>query len=225
MIQVSDLMMLWMAEEFVLNVNKENMEEASRICLNDLLNRSIVMVSLRDYDGDIICCLLHDVVHEFCLKKLTEEKLMQLTVPYKPYQHSNSMESRLGIYIHDDLEFIVHPKFYTWNRSNPFSLLEKLKLVRLLKFMEVCLPSSWASEVQLLTHLRYLKINVKEFDFKWISHLLDLQTLIIHSPNTLRTSPGAIWKMTKLRLVEIYEFPLYGKRMIVQFLKKLQQLC
>ncbi|KAK6787279.1 hypothetical protein RDI58_015804 [Solanum bulbocastanum] len=103
MIQVSDLMMLWMAEEFVLNVNKENMEEASRICLNDLLNRSIVIVSLRDYDGDIICCILHDVVHEFFLKKLTEEKLMQLTVPYNPYQHSNSMESWLGIYIHDDL--------------------------------------------------------------------------------------------------------------------------
>ncbi|KAG5601782.1 hypothetical protein H5410_033152 [Solanum commersonii] len=216
--------------KFVLNVNKENMEEASRICLNDLLNRSLVMVSLRDYDGDVICCILHDVV---------QEKLMQLTVPYNPYQHSNSMESRLGIYIHDDLvkqldhnyeyqldkipmlqskletkcfgecprtlEFIVHPKFYTWNRSNPFSLLKKLKLVRVLKFMEVCLPSSWASEVQLLTHLRYLEINVKEFDFKWISHLLDLQTLIIHKPNTLRTSPGAIWKMTKLRLVEIYE--------------------
>ncbi|KAK6787278.1 hypothetical protein RDI58_015803 [Solanum bulbocastanum] len=71
--------------------------------------------------------------------------------------------------------------------------------------MEVCLPSSWASEIQLLTHLRYLKINIKEFDFKGISHLLDLQTLIIHSPNTPRTSPGAIWKMTKLRLVEIYE--------------------
>ncbi|KAH0658993.1 hypothetical protein KY285_027544 [Solanum tuberosum] len=103
MIQVSDLMMLWMAEEFVLNVDTQNMEEASRICLNDLLNRSLVMVSLRDYDGDVICCILHDVVREFCLKKLTEEKFMQLTVPYNPYQHLNSMESRLGIYNHDDL--------------------------------------------------------------------------------------------------------------------------
>ncbi|KAG5601785.1 hypothetical protein H5410_033155 [Solanum commersonii] len=92
MIQVSDLMMLWMAEEFVLHVDKENMEEASRIFLNDLLSRSLVMVSLRDYE-----------VREFCLKKLTEEKFMQLTVPYNPYQHSYSMESRLGVYIHDDL--------------------------------------------------------------------------------------------------------------------------
>ncbi|KAH0658975.1 hypothetical protein KY285_027524 [Solanum tuberosum] len=220
MIQVSDLMMLWMAEEFVLNVDTQNMEEASRICLNDLLNRSLVMVSLRDYDGDVICCILHDVVREFCLKKLTEEKFMQLTVPYNPYQHLNSMESRwikfqctspiwkqsaLVNICPRTLEFIVHPKFYTWNRSNPLALLKKLKLVRVLKFMEVCLPSSWANEVQSLTHLSYLEIYVKEFDFKWISQLLDLQTLIIHSPSTLRTSPGAIWKMTKLRLVQIYE--------------------
>ncbi|WMV34856.1 hypothetical protein MTR67_028241 [Solanum verrucosum] len=69
--------------------------------------------------------------------------------------------------------------------------------------MEVCLPSSWANEVQSLTHLRYLEIYVKEFDFKWISHLLNLQTL--RSPSTLRTSPGAIWKMTKQRHVQIYE--------------------
>uniref|UniRef100_A0A1S3XCE3 Late blight resistance protein homolog R1A-10 n=1 Tax=Nicotiana tabacum TaxID=4097 RepID=A0A1S3XCE3_TOBAC len=38
-IPVYDLLKLWMAEEFVLNVETENMEEAARVCLNDLLNR------------------------------------------------------------------------------------------------------------------------------------------------------------------------------------------
>ncbi|KAG5601812.1 hypothetical protein H5410_033182 [Solanum commersonii] len=241
-ILVSNLLKLWMAEEFVLNVDTENMEEASRICLNDLLNRSLVMVSKRSANGDTKYCILHDVVHEFCLRKLTEDKYMQLAVPYNPYQHLHSMESRLWIYIHDDLveqldhseyqldkipmlestnktycfgkcpmsslEFIAHPKFNTWNLSNPLPLLVKLRLVRVLHFPLAKLPSSWPSAVQSLTHLRYLEIYVQEFNFKWISHLLDLQTLVVRSSNSLRTSLAAIWKMTKLRHVDIYNLSL-----------------
>ncbi|XP_009622003.1 putative late blight resistance protein homolog R1C-3 isoform X1 [Nicotiana tomentosiformis] len=235
-IPVHDLLKLWMAEEFVVNVDTENMEEASRFCLNDLLKRSLVMVSRRRINGDIECCTLHDVVREFCLRKLAEEKFMQLTVPYNPYdQHLYPQESRLCIYIHDDLvnqldhsaymldeipmleskytkcfgecprslEFIAHPKFNTWNRSNPLPLLVKLRLVRVLNLMKVELPSSWATSVQSLTHLRYLEIFVEEFDFKWISHLHELQTLVVDSVQFLRTSPAAIWKMMKLRHVNI----------------------
>ncbi|WMV34877.1 hypothetical protein MTR67_028262 [Solanum verrucosum] len=102
-IPVDDLLKLWMAEEFVLNSETENMEEASRNFLSDLLNRSLVMVSGMNINCDVKYCSIHDVVREFCLRKLTEEKYMQLTVPYNPYQHLHSMESRLCIYIHDDL--------------------------------------------------------------------------------------------------------------------------
>ncbi|KAH0658983.1 hypothetical protein KY285_029263 [Solanum tuberosum] len=146
---VDDLLKLWMAEEYVLNAEKENMEEACRVFLSDLHNRSLVMVPDRVH-GDVVYCSLHDVVREFCLRKLTEDKYMQLTVPYNPYQHLCSTESRLCIYIHDDLvkqldhsdyqldkipaldfketnslEFIAHPKLNTWNNrySNPLDLV------------------------------------------------------------------------------------------------------
>ncbi|KAK6787286.1 hypothetical protein RDI58_015811 [Solanum bulbocastanum] len=187
-IAVDGLLKLWIAEEFVLNVETENMEEASRVCLNDLVNRSLVMVSTKKINGDIGWCILHDVVREFCLRKLKEEKFMQLTVPYSPYQHLCSMNSRLCVYIHDDLvkqldhreyqfdkipeskestkcfgecsrslEFIAHPNFNPWNRSNPLPLLVKLKLVRVLHFPYEELPSSWPIAVQSLTYLRELE--------------------------------------------------------------------
>nr|XP_018625244.1 putative late blight resistance protein homolog R1B-8 [Nicotiana tomentosiformis] len=191
-IPVSDLLKLWMGEEFVLNVETENMEEAAGVFLNDLLNRSLVMVSEKRLDGDIKYCILHDVVREFCGGKLREKKFKQLAVPYNPYQHLQySKESRLCIYIHDDLveqldhseyrpdkslEFIAHPVFNTWNRSDPLPLLAKLRLVRVLHFLDVELPRSWATVVQSLTHLRYLAINVFNFDFKWVSHMHQLQT-------------------------------------------------
>ncbi|MCD7451465.1 hypothetical protein HAX54_012134 [Datura stramonium] len=238
-IPMYDLLKLWMAEEFVLNAETENMEEASRACLNDLLNRSLVMVSEKKINGDIESCILHDVVREFCLKKLIEEKFMQLTVPYSPYQNLYSKEPRLSIYIHDELvkklddfeyqldmipmlesketkcfgdcprslEFIAHPKFNTWNkynRVNPLTSFVRLKLVRVMHLLGVKLQSStWTSAVQSLTHLRYLGIHVQEFDFKWVSHLQNLQTLKVSSGKKLKTSAAAIWKMRKLRHVDI----------------------
>ncbi|XP_019248763.1 PREDICTED: putative late blight resistance protein homolog R1B-12 [Nicotiana attenuata] len=201
-IPVTNLLKLWMAEEFVLNVDKENMEEASSICSNDLLNKSLVMVSRRRINGDVECCTLHDVVREFCLTKLREEEYMQPTVPYNPYQHLYSKESRLCVYIQDDLveqldhseyrpdkikmldseetslEFIAHPEINAWKRSNPLPLLVKLRFVRVLHLMDVKLTSSSAKAVQSLTLLRYLAVRVEdEFEFSWVSQLHDLQTL------------------------------------------------
>ncbi|XP_055818488.1 putative late blight resistance protein homolog R1C-3 [Solanum dulcamara] len=232
-IPVSDLLKLWMAEEFVLNAETENMEEASRVCLNDLLNRSLVIVSERKIDGDIESCILHDVVREFCLRKLTEEKFMQLAMPYNPYQHLQySKDSRLCIYIHDDLvkqlddseyqldkipmlnsketnslEFIAHPKFNTWNNwSNPLHLLVKLRFVRVLHLLDVELPNSWATAMKSLTQLRYLALYVEQFEFKWISHLHDLQTLQLRSRKKLHLKAATLWEMTKLRHVNIGRF-------------------
>ncbi|KAL3335171.1 hypothetical protein AABB24_031389 [Solanum stoloniferum] len=177
-IPVDDLLKLWMAEEFVLNARTENMEEASRVCSSDLHNKKPSMVSGMRIDHDVEYCSLHDVVREFCLRRLTEDKYMQLTVPYNPYQHLRSMESRLCIYIHDDLvkqldhsdyrqdkipmlnfketnslEFIAHPKLNTWNNRylNPLHLLVKLRFVRALLLMDVELPNSWATAMQSLT--------------------------------------------------------------------------
>ncbi|KAH0749317.1 hypothetical protein KY290_028549 [Solanum tuberosum] len=230
-IPVDHLLKLWMAEEFVLNSETENMEEASRNCLSDLLNRSLVMVSGMRINRDVEYCSLHDVVREFCLRKLTEDKYMQLTVPYNPYQHLHSTESRLCIYIHDDLvkqlqlsdyqldkitmldfketnslEFIAHPKVNTWNNqySNPLDLVVKLRFVRALHMMDVALPNSWATAMQSLTQLRYLALYVKQFELEWISHLHNLQTLQLKlSSKRIGLRAAALREMTKLRHVNI----------------------
>ncbi|PHU02119.1 hypothetical protein BC332_27370 [Capsicum chinense] len=59
---------------------------------------------------------------------------------------------------------------------------------------------------QSLTHLRYLAIFVKAFHFKWVSHLVHLQTLGVCS-SYIMMSP-AMWKLEKLRHVDINEFPI-----------------
>lgn len=81
----------------------------------------------------------------------------------------------------------------------------------MLDLLDVNSESAWefqnspASNLEELTHLKYLAIFVKKFDFKWISHMMDLQTLRVHSHQRIKTSPD-IWKMKKLRHVDISEF-------------------
>ncbi|PHT60547.1 hypothetical protein CQW23_02910 [Capsicum baccatum] len=61
-----------MAVEYVLNVDKEDMEEAFTIFLFDLLNIILVMVSHGSSNAGVTYCTLHDVVHhaEYQLDKI-----------------------------------------------------------------------------------------------------------------------------------------------------------
>lgn len=227
-IPVSDLLKLWIAEEFVAN------EESSEACLKDLINRSLLIVSKRRSNGDITYCMVHDLIREFCLSRLEKEDFRQHIVPY--CQPSYPKDPRLCMYIHDKLvnqlelhgfsldeismvdskekktlEFIAHPRFYSSKCMDLFSLLINLRLIRVLDLLDINSESAWefqnspASKLEKLTHLKYLAIFVKKFDFKWISHMMDLQTLRVHSHQRIKTSAD-IWKMKKLRHVDISEF-------------------
>ncbi|XP_016473007.2 putative late blight resistance protein homolog R1A-3 isoform X2 [Nicotiana tabacum] len=234
---VSILLKLWMAENFVQNSYTDNLEEAYTNFLNDLVSKSLVMVSKRRDNGEIKYCTLHDVVREFCLRKLAKEKYMQVIIPYNPYQFLGVKEPRLCVYVHDDLakqlmeheyslnkiptlaelsevgslEFIAHPNLCKWDLSltNHVLLLDCIRLIRVLDLSNVYLNVCyWARAMQAVTHLRYLAIWTEKFDFSWVSHLLDLQTLRVGwRPNSLisKISPAGLWKMQKLRHVDIKE--------------------
>ncbi|XP_016493067.1 putative late blight resistance protein homolog R1B-16 isoform X1 [Nicotiana tabacum] len=225
-IPVSDLLKWWIAEEFVQTIDTLKLEETSKSCLYDLVDRYLITVTETRSDGEIKHCKVREEVHDFCSRKIREEKFMQLVVPYNPHQPAvDTDEQRKCMYIHDimkneyssdkaksfektqgSLEFIAHPKFSIPHRTNLYPLLNDFTLIRVLHLLDMYLESSWATAFQSLTHLRYLAIFVKELDFKWLSHLLHLQTLRVRSSYTM-ISP-AIWRMAKLRHVDINEFSI-----------------
>ncbi|KAG5603768.1 hypothetical protein H5410_025260 [Solanum commersonii] len=213
-IPVSDLLKWWIAEEFVQNIDTLKLEKLSEICLHHLVESNLAVVSKTRWNGKMKCCMVRDQVRDFCLRKITEENFMQRIVPYSyPDQPE---ELRFCMYIQDrtmtndfkesDQEFIIHPKFSILDRKNPFRLLNNLKLVRVLHLLDIYLNNSLPAAFQSLAHLRYLAIFVKAFDCKWVSHLLHLQTLRVRSSYIMISS--AIWKMSKLRHVDINEFPV-----------------
>ncbi|KAH0671777.1 hypothetical protein KY284_022864 [Solanum tuberosum] len=170
-IPVTDLLKLWIAEEFVQNIDTLKLEELSDICLRDLVGRNLVVVSTTKFNGKMKSCMVHDQVRDFCLRKITEEKFMQLIVPYS-YPHDQPEEPRLCMYIHDrtmtsdfkesDQEFIVHPRFSILDRKNPFRLLNNLRLVRALHLLNIYLDNSLAATFQSFPHLSLAKNNISK---------------------------------------------------------------
>ncbi|KAM3269467.1 hypothetical protein P3S67_030349 [Capsicum chacoense] len=212
-IPVSDLLKWWIAEEFgpYNFYTGYDLEERSETHLRELVSRNLVVVSKTRANGEMKCCIILDQVREFCLAKIKEKKFMQ------------HIGKRLCMYIQDTMtsdfkeresfgisqasfQFIAHPKFSISKKKNLFPLLNNFRLIRVLHLLDFYLDNSWAAACQSLTHLRYLAIFVKVFHFKWVSHLVHLQTLGVRS-SYIMISP-AIWKLEKLRHVDISEFPI-----------------
>ncbi|PHT29780.1 hypothetical protein CQW23_30628 [Capsicum baccatum] len=212
-IPVSDLLKWWIAEEFVpYNFYKRyDLEERSESHLNDLVSRNLVVFSKTRGNGEMKCCVVPDQVREFCLTKTKEEKFMQhvgkrLCMYIADTMTSDFKERKSFGISQASLEFIAHPKFSISKKKNLFPLLNNFRLIRVLHLLDFYLDDSWAAAFQSLTHLRYLAIFVKAFHFKWVSHLVHLQTLGVRS-SYIMMSP-AIWKLEKLRHVDINEFPI-----------------
>ncbi|XP_070015993.1 putative late blight resistance protein homolog R1A-3 [Nicotiana sylvestris] len=193
-----NLLKWWIAEEFVQNIDMLKLEETSRSCLYDLVNRSLVMVSKRRNGGEIKYCKAHDLVHS------DEQRLCMYIHGTMKSNISKEMES-FGQH-QRPLEFIAHPKFSISESKSLFPLINNFRLIRVLHLLDIYLQDSWAAAFQSLTHLRFLVIFAKAFNFKWVSHLLHLQTLRVRSSYKM-ISP-AIWKMAKLRHVDINEFSI-----------------
>ncbi|PHT96718.1 hypothetical protein BC332_34355 [Capsicum chinense] len=212
-IPVSDLLKWWIAEEFVPYnfYTGYDLEERSETHLKELVSRNLVVVSKTRANGEMKCCIILDQVREFCLAKIKEEKFMQhigkrLCMYIQDTMTSDFMERESFGISQASFQFIAHPKFSISKTKNLFPLLNNFRLIRVLHLLDFYLDNSWAAACQSLTHLRYLAIFVKVFHFKWVSHLVHLQTLGVRS-SYIMILP-AIWKLEKLRHVDVNEFPI-----------------
>lgn len=75
------LISLWIAEGFVkqdVNEDQTSLMEVAEEYLNELIRRSLVKVSVLYYHGRIRKCRIHDLMHNFILKKCEELNFSQL---------------------------------------------------------------------------------------------------------------------------------------------------
>ncbi|XP_057785056.1 putative late blight resistance protein homolog R1B-8 isoform X2 [Salvia miltiorrhiza] len=221
-IRVSELIHLWIAEGIVtLSNGSKSLEEEAEDCFDDLVERSLVLVINRKFDGKIKSCSLHDIVREFCVKEAAKEKVILSVMDYLPTpilrshfvprlikdHHSISASSydlHLKDYVHSShiRTIICTPK--KGYRSVGF--VEKFSSVRVLHVLRRNDHWDWEpGQVFDLVHLTYLASNIPNSIVpSAISRLQNLQTLVIYRSEV--RLPMEIWRLRHLRHLIAFSF-------------------
>ncbi|XP_028098615.1 putative late blight resistance protein homolog R1B-8 [Camellia sinensis] len=76
-ISVQRLIWLWIAEGFIQKVGQKSLEEVAEDYLMDLIQRNLVIVARKRFDGRIKACRMHDLLRDLCLKKARETNFLQ----------------------------------------------------------------------------------------------------------------------------------------------------
>ncbi|XP_022870595.1 putative late blight resistance protein homolog R1A-3 isoform X2 [Olea europaea var. sylvestris] len=76
-IPVRKLISLWVAEGFIKKEEQKNIEDVAREYLMKLIDRSLVLVAEKRYDGGVKTCKIHDLLREMCLKIAEENNFLK----------------------------------------------------------------------------------------------------------------------------------------------------
>ncbi|XP_019154474.1 PREDICTED: putative late blight resistance protein homolog R1B-14 isoform X2 [Ipomoea nil] len=208
-IPVKKLIRLWAAEGFLRAVKHVNLEKVAMECLQDLVDRSLVIVSKKSYNGKMKRIRIHDLLRDLCLREARLENLLNVN-GVKKHCHWLSDTSR---YFYYDLRFLdecfhkshslyVTRLYYFWNKEDVNYLISHLKLLRVVDISGRFSHKDMALNVlENLVHLRYLALSTDEtFHVKLFEHW-NMQSLIVSGDGVTLNSSEAykIWRMPLLR--------------------------
>ncbi|KAK4717547.1 hypothetical protein R3W88_015885 [Solanum pinnatisectum] len=213
-----ELKIVWVSEGFVEKTNMKSMEEVVKIYVDDLISSSLVICF--NEIGDNPTYQLHDLVHDFCLIKAREEKLLGLTSSSAP----SDLLSR-QITIDDDTEhFWLNFVLFGSNKKRHsgkhlYSLtingdglddyvsdachLRHLRLLRAL-YLYINVRDSLLNEICMLNHLRLLCIRTQVESLPLsFSNLWNLESLVLDNKGSTLVLLPRIWDLVKLGLLSV----------------------
>ncbi|XP_027075860.1 putative late blight resistance protein homolog R1A-3 [Coffea arabica] len=179
-VPVRRLLWLWISEGFVRKTEEKSLEDVADDYLKDLIDRSLVMISEQRTIGGAKACQLHDLVHEFCVKKAKEENFLHvlhgrndrfiLTSPSNPLRVCDRSARNLMIW-ELMLEFPNVRSLLLFKEDDLGFWLPKL--LRVLDLGELEFGAYFPMEVLLLAQLRYLAVRATEtiWNIKTLRHL------------------------------------------------------
>ncbi|KVI04084.1 putative late blight resistance protein homolog R1B-17 [Cynara cardunculus var. scolymus] len=211
---VERLIWLWVAEGFIEGAGNQSLEDTAKAYLMDLVDRNLVIVAERKYDGDLEACKLHDLVRELCVEKAKQERfflkldrlplssqLLEVMTPYRQCRVFTNQNI-------DNVDF-AHPPFCTPSMRSllcfrksytRFEIGEYIYSFALLRVLDLqkCKLRCYPQGMALLIHLRYLAFWHSSFPSS-VCNLLSLQTLILKTSYGRTTLPSNISDLINLR--------------------------
>ncbi|CAL5430393.1 unnamed protein product [Camellia sinensis] len=220
-IPVQKLIGLWVAEGFIQKIGQRSLEEVAEDYLMDLIQRSLVIVAQKRFDGRIKACRMHDLLRDLCLKKAREINFLRWIHNYEdaypPSSSNYKANNQCRLCIHSDfLEKCGHVFLESYSPAVVQSLLcfgDKFPFggdvcsficlnLKLLRVLDIWYMNAFFSrELTQLVNLRYLAINLNyscELPPS-ISNLSNLETLIISTRRNEVILRCNVWKIPKLR--------------------------
>ncbi|KAB2010931.1 hypothetical protein ES319_D10G279300v1 [Gossypium barbadense] len=215
-----ELIRLWIAEGFIPENEEFLMEDLGEKFLEELIDRSLVQVSTRDYTGtNVETCRVHDLLRDFCMKKAREEKFLEII--QQPLHElevtlAESMLRRISTHPSESKVYLKgkHPKLRSLLFSHSEILVELciskyksfkfLRVLTLAKRSDCNQPWHVSTEIGNLQHLRYLKFyyNNKVILPRSIGRLKNLYTLYIKFCDDI-VIPDGVFKLERLRHIVI----------------------
>ncbi|KAJ1685278.1 hypothetical protein LUZ63_016668 [Rhynchospora breviuscula] len=77
-IEAKHLIRIWVSEGFIPEVNGRTLEETAEDYLEDLVQRSMIQVSRRSWNGSIKYCQIHDLLRDLAIEKAKENNFLQI---------------------------------------------------------------------------------------------------------------------------------------------------
>ncbi|XP_047974965.1 disease resistance protein RGA2-like isoform X2 [Salvia hispanica] len=192
-IEKHELIELWMAEEFLHPSRGEDMESVGDMYFNVLLQNSLLQVQMIDDYGNVLKCVVHDLVHDLASSVLSNNA--DGGTPYR-YMFLKEESSPIPKEVAKHLRTLFLEGETSGTTFSNFNCLRTLTLSSS-NYEE--LPNS----VRKLIHLRNLNISktcIKNLP-KWIGELHHLQTLRIEL--ALEKLPTTLKYLINLRHLHI----------------------
>nr|XP_016513839.1 PREDICTED: putative late blight resistance protein homolog R1A-10 [Nicotiana tabacum] len=218
-VDVRRLVELWVARGFLKEADNKSLEDIAGECLQELIDRNLVLVSGQSFWGEVETCKIHDLLHELCLRQARSENFLPVTKS-KPLNRVTCV-SRSSV---QDCLMIVRSisDFYWLNslrrdqkkiRTIVYKGERKraererfefkiFKMIRVLDLRKLYFDNGIPTSVFDLVHLRYLSLYIEKHEYIPLSKLQNLQILIVEiGKNWADKVPIEIWRMPQLRTV------------------------
>ncbi|XP_022849927.1 putative late blight resistance protein homolog R1B-12 [Olea europaea var. sylvestris] len=185
-INVSTLFKLWVAEGFKNSAENKTLEDMAEENLLDLVDRNLILVSERSSIGKIKMCMIHDLLHDLCVREVQREKFFHVT-DWNLHSIPNG----------NSLRRLILPSVSV--KSSTDWQLSVLNL-----------GTDHPTEMAKLFNLQYL---ASSYVNNWrlpasVYKLRYLQTLILYDTTVPVSLTPEIWTMTRLRHLQLGKFIL-----------------
>ncbi|XP_047947589.1 putative late blight resistance protein homolog R1A-10 [Salvia hispanica] len=232
-IHVSNLIKLWDAEGFLKPDPGRSLEEVADKYLGELVDRNLILVEKRNYNGKLISCRIHNLLRDLCLREARKQKFFfiagvhSLQIPRDILsERCICIQERRSIDLadnFDELRSSAVARSLMWEHEQPnlptvFRLLRvyaadatigSLPLLEILKLKyDSFIGSEWKTVEGQFLSLKLLVIERCHELETWITektHFPRLKHLVLRGLQELKEIPSDIGNIDTLKSIELVD--------------------